>query len=111
MRLNFKRPNGTTLREVLLASEKASGRPESGLRIDIPPSCTELWETFCGLASRRRSGLSAQPLVWSDIEAWCAMYRAHLSAWELDTLCEMDAAGLRAVAEEQAAHPSTPTSH
>lgn len=109
MRLSFKRPDGTTLRDVLLSSEKASGRPESGLRIDIPPSCTELWDTFCGLASRRRSGMSAQPLVWADIEAWCALYKTQLSAWEIDTLCDMDSAGLRAVAEEQARH--TPTNN
>lgn len=113
MRLNYVRPDGTTQRDVLLSAERVSGKPESGLRIEIPPSCAELWSTFLGLAGQRRAGMStAQPLVWADIEAWCALYQVQLSAWELDTLIDMDAAGRTALAEEQALHvPQPPAKH
>lgn len=53
-----------------------------------------LWQLFFALSAARRSGLSAQPLTYTDIEAYCRLTGTDLSPWELETLTVMDAAAL-----------------
>lgn len=101
-------PDGETLRQRLQSVERVTGVAESGLRLEVPPSCTQLWDTYLGLAAARRSGTSAQALVWADIAAWCALYQVHLTAWELDTLTAMDNAALGALHQAQAEDRALP---
>lgn len=38
--------------------------------------------------------MSAQPLTYTDLDAWCRLTRTTLTPWELETLTLMDATAL-----------------
>lgn len=48
---------------------------------------------------RSSAGFGPSPISYADIAAWIRLHGVALSGWEVDTLCEMDAAALRTVAE------------
>lgn len=60
----------------------------------IPDEARGLWESFFALSAARRSGMSAQPLTYTDLDAWCRLTGTTLTPWELETLTIMDAAAL-----------------
>jgi hypothetical protein len=40
--------------------------------------------------------MGAQAVTFTDLQAWCGLYRVQLTGWELDTLLQMDNAYLAA---------------
>jgi hypothetical protein len=48
---------------------------------------------------RGSSGFGPLPIGYADIAAWIHIHNTPLSNWEIDTLCEMDAAALRVMGE------------
>jgi hypothetical protein len=67
----------------------------------IQPDFTlDLWEHFWQLDSGRQSGMSQNPLMWSEIESWGRQMRVRLSPWELTAIKAMDRTYLNVAAEK-----------
>lgn len=88
---------------MVAADRKQPGRFDAELTVEIPPACSELWDTFLQLCNSRRAGMSAQAFTLIDVQAWCHLAGVVLSNWELDTLLAMDAAALKALNQIRAA--------
>lgn len=73
------------------------------LEVDPLPSCVKsLWETFVELSHTRVTGMAANAIAPTEIEAWCRMSGVELSPWEFSTLLAIDAAILRTWAKQRA---------
>lgn len=97
MQLGQKQPDGATLREHLMAAMRQSCRADSRLVQRVPAAGQPLWDAFAQLNRVRPGGFSGPaPISPQDTLAWCQLRGVQLTAWELDTLAEMDAALLRA---------------
>lgn len=64
----------------------------------IPRCAAAVWGVFLELATSRRSAMGAHALTLTDIDAYCRMTGVRLTAWELDTILQLDAVALRAAA-------------
>lgn len=65
----------------------------------LPPFPEELrpvWQRFLRLSRRRQAGMAANPLTFTEIEAFARLSRIELSAWEADLYCRLDDATLAA---------------
>ena len=78
------------MRQHLQRLASNTGRVDPRLVAELPPVLQPLWGVFISLASRRRSGMGASALTFTDVQAWCGLYRVALTGWELDTLLQMD---------------------
>lgn len=73
------------------------------LEADPLPSCVKnLWETFLELSHTRVTGMAANAIAPTEIEAWCRLSGVELSHWEFSTLLAIDAAVLRTWAKQRA---------
>lgn len=92
--------DGVTLRKRLKHVAKHGIRDE---RLDdepeIPDAAVDLWGWFWELDGGRQSGMSQNPLLWSEIESWGRQMRARLTPWELSVIRAMDRAYLNVAAE------------
>jgi hypothetical protein len=77
-------------------------RAELQALLALPPFPIELeylWTSYLKL--RRRQGYDAmgnpRPLTWRELEAWMACIRFTLTAWEADTLMDLDDAYLSSI--------------
>lgn len=70
--------------------------------LDIPelPECvTGLWSAFLALnAARGSSGFGPMPIGFSDLRDYAEIIGWPISAWEADTVMEMDRAALSTLA-------------
>jgi len=82
-----------------------TGRVDPRLLARLPGLLQPLWDLFASLSSHRRSGLQPQPLTFTDIQAWCRLYGLALTAWELDTLLQMDVAFMAALQRNRTTPP------
>ena len=100
MRLAQRQPDGSSLREHLLAAQAASGRADEQLAETVPPECAALWGAFVDLSSARPQGLGgAGAMPPSELLAWQHLHGVALTSWEIDTLAAMDRAALAVAAE------------
>ena len=53
------------------------------------------------LAASRRTGMGMSPLTLTDIDAWQRLNDVRLTPWELDTLIDLDAASMAAIAKQK----------
>ncbi len=67
----------------------------------VPPAVRDLWHTYMQLAASRRTGMGMSPLALTDIEAWQRLNGVRLTPWELDTLIDLDAAAMAALAKQK----------
>lgn len=85
------------LRTHLQRLAQATGRVDERLEKPLPRHGEALWRAFVQLGNQRQSGMAANPISLSDVEAWCRLQGVMFTPWELDTLLLMDAAGLSEV--------------
>ena len=55
----------------------------------------DVWTAFNRIASRRQSGTVANPISFSEIEAFNRLTFARLGPWEVDVICRLDDVVLR----------------
>ena len=65
----------------------------------IPDAALDLWGWFWELDGGRQSGMSQNPLLWSEIESWGRLMRIKPAPWELTVIKAMDRAYLGVAAE------------
>lgn len=75
----------------------STGRVDDRLALKAPRLGESLWGAFVQLSSTRQSGMGANPIAITEVEAWCRLQGVTLSPWELDTLLAMDSAALNEV--------------
>jgi len=67
---------------------------------EIPDYGEKLWAIFWKLHARRRPGFeSPAPLSYTELAAWAALTREHISPDEVEVITQMDDAYMRAVHE------------
>ena len=92
VRLYSVRENGTTLHDHLVVAEEASGEslfeePE------VPAAGEHLWFWFWDLDAGRGYGMGgAEPLTYTELQAWAGMLRTRPEPWEIEALRRMDVA-------------------
>lgn len=101
MQLGARQPDGHTLREHLQAVAAQGTVDPLLMPPEIPREVQALWQAFLAMSASRRSGMAAQPLTLTDIDAWCRLNGVRLTPWELDTLIATDAALLAEAGRQQ----------
>lgn len=62
----------------------------------VPEAGRELWRAFVALSrTRTGSGVGPNPISYSEIEAWCRLFRMPLQPHHVEILVAMDQAWLR----------------
>lgn len=57
----------------------------------LPPAMNYLWSVFLRLANRRSSnGFGANPIPWTEIEAFSRLTRTRLTPWEVEIVEMLD---------------------
>lgn len=107
MDLGQVQSDGATLRVHLQRLAKSTGRVDERLLTTVPRGGEALWDAWHQMAESRRSGIGAHALTLTDIQAWCWLSRVRLTPWETDTLIDMDAAALDALARNRAQQQAT----
>lgn len=99
MRLAARQPDGSTLRDHLLAAAAAGVTADPLLQRRAPPAGAVLWEAFVTLNGARHAGMTPGPILPSEVLAWQQLIGVRLTAWEADTLLAMDRAALAEAAK------------
>lgn len=99
MQLSATQPDGSTLRQHLLAAAAAGSPPDARLHSQPPAEAAELWATFVALNASRPAGFAPSAIGPADLLAWQQLHGVRLTAWELQTLQAMDHAALEAAAQ------------
>lgn len=95
-------PDGASLRTHLQRAA-AAGKVDPLLTAEPLPVCLKpLWELFIEISHTRVSGMAANAIAPTEIEAWCRMSGVELSPWEFATVLAIDAAILRTWAKQRA---------
>lgn len=103
MQLSARQPDGKTLRQHLLAAQRASGITHP-LLIDeqLPPGADDLFALTIELSESRPQGMGpAGGIPPSEIVAWQQLHNVRLSPWHITTMRDIDRA-MRAEAGRQA---------
>lgn len=58
----------------------------------LPPAGIPVWNAFARLSySRSSNGFGANPIPYTEIEAFCRLTGTDLSPWEVETITALDA--------------------
>jgi hypothetical protein len=74
---------------------------------DLPVGGKHIWTWFCELSSSRSSGMSANPLSFLEIEAWCRLVGVRPNPTEIRLIKALDASWL-AIQHEKIDEDATP---
>lgn len=100
MRLGRRGADGATLRDHLLAAERAGIDTGELTPPPIPPGGEQILDIYGQLRRSAGSGdMAARPVTLHDVQAWQALYGVTLEPTEIDWLFEIDTAVLAAMAE------------
>jgi hypothetical protein len=82
--------DGIALRQHLIAVERNANLRQE--RLHRPrPELAYLWDWFMDLSKGRTgNGFGANPLPWTEVQAWCALTRTTLSRVEVRALRLLD---------------------
>ena len=86
-------PYRQVLEGLLERTRKPERRAELKALLETPPLPPELehvWAAFCRLHARRRSGFSAEPISWSDLDAFIRLTGARLVPFEVQLIEMLD---------------------
>ena len=99
---DYKEKDGSSKRDKLLQVEKTIGIcPQELLdEPEVPAAGEHLWELFLKLNSTRQSGMDANPLLCSEIKAYCGLIGFELRSYEVDILHAMDSVFLSTKPDE-----------
>jgi hypothetical protein len=81
------------LEGLLERTQKSEKRAALEAELETPPLPLELehvWYSFCRLNARRRSGFSAEPIAWSDLDAFTRLTGARLAPFEIQLIEMLD---------------------
>lgn len=82
--------------------EKKTGKKHPDLElVEIDPDSKYLWDWYQELARARPSGMGAEALRWSEIDAWARMTKRNPEPWEIDVVVAIDSAFLEFMAEKR----------
>lgn len=56
----------------------------------FPDALSHVWSAFCRLSGRRTVGMAANPITWSDIDAFVRLSGVRLAPWEIRLIEELD---------------------
>jgi hypothetical protein len=56
----------------------------------LPLELEHVWYAFCRLNARRRSGFSAEPIAWADLDAFVRLTGARLAPFEIQLIEMLD---------------------
>ncbi len=62
----------------------------------------DVWTAFNRIACRRQSGTVANPVTYTEIEAFNRLTMAGLGPWEVDLICRVDDVVLRTITAKAA---------
>lgn len=82
--------DGASLRTHLQRAA-GTGRIDDRLFNECPKEVRAIWETFTQIGRSRPSGFGVSAVSLQEIESWQRLYGVRLTAWELDTIIELDA--------------------
>lgn len=89
--------DGNSYREVLqglrdrTADSKQIAKYEAELACpEMPAELVYLWNAFLRLSARRTVGFSANPISWSEIDAFARYTGTRLTPWEVKILEDLD---------------------
>ena len=60
-----------------------------------------VWQVYHKLSRTRQNGMGANPISYTEIQAYCQLHHDPLATWEIEAITGMDAAFLTSVHEEQ----------
>ena len=86
-------PYRQVLEGLLERTRKPERRAELEAKLETPPFPFELehvWTAFCRLHARRRSGFSAEPIAWSDLDAFIRLTGVRLAPFEIQLIEMLD---------------------
>jgi hypothetical protein len=92
--------DGASLRTHLQRAAE-TGRIDERLFNECPRDGLSLWTAYVQIARSRPAGFGASGISLQEIEAWQRLYDVRLTAWELDTIIELDAAFLRRASKKK----------
>src|SRR4051812_47463460 len=100
--------DGSTVREHLLAAERATGvTPQALLDVpECPEDCEILWQVFRELHScRGNNGFGPTRITYMDLDAFQRVSRLELHPWELEAIRRADQRFLQQMARSDASSP------
>ena len=68
---------------------------------ECPRLGVTLWGVFAQLGRSRPTGFGPSALSFQEIESWQRLYNVRLTAWELDTIIELDSVFMRGAASKK----------
>ena len=68
---------------------------------DLPECAWHVWTVYHRLSRTRQNGMSANPISYTEIQAYCQLHHDHLAGWELNVITGIDATFLHSIYEEQ----------
>ena len=92
--------DGATLRTHLQRLAETTGRVDEKLLHQCPPEGLPIYQAFIQMGRSRVSGFGPSAISFHEIEAWQRLYGVRLTAWELDTIIELDSVFLRSASKK-----------
>jgi hypothetical protein len=86
-------PYRQVLEGLLERTHKPEERAKLEAELETPPLPLELdhvWNAFCRLHARRRSGFSAEPIAWSDLDAFIRLTGVRLAPFDIQLIEMLD---------------------
>jgi hypothetical protein len=90
--LDSKEPDGASKRTHLQRAAQAGFVDALLDKPELPLLLRVLWEHFLALNRTRQAGMGANPLTYTEIDAYCRLNRIDFTPWELDCLLDIDTA-------------------
>lgn len=92
--LGKRQGDGATLRQHLEKVKEQTGKTPAQLDpVEIPDAARYLWVYFCELSGGRQySEVGPMALTYSEIKAWCDLMKVEPTAFEVETIKEIDRA-------------------
>lgn len=78
------------MRQHLESAERQTGKRYEELHKRCPPPMAYVWHWFRELHGRRQYGMTAQPLTYSEVDAWARLRSTAPTPDEVATLMALD---------------------
>jgi hypothetical protein len=97
--------NNSGIKDKLLSVWRQTGvKPiELDNLADCPESLLYVWVYFIRMHNQRQSGMSVNPLSFSDIQAFFMLEQVHPLSEEISIICRLDAIALKAYSDQSKA--------
>src|SRR5690606_35928813 len=93
-------------KELIAYARAVYTKDRKGELPEFPQELGFVWEQFCKLSGRRQAGMAANPLTYSELEAFERKALIRFSAWETGLIMRLDDEVL-AVWRDSVANPAS----